>query len=274
MSDTLGSSLATDVATEPTSAGNLRGRTILITGASSGVGRHLALMLGASGANVICCARRADLLDDVVQAISAAGGQAMAQACDVSDQASIGAAFDAATARFGVIDSIIANAGINHAGPAAKVSTESLDALLGVNLRGGFLTAQEGARRLIAEGGPSSPRRIIFIASILGLRPQAGAALYASTKAGIIMLAKGLALEWAKYDITVNAICPGFMPTDIADDWLASEAGRLTVSRWPRKRAMPLAELDSSVLFLLGAGSGSVTGNALVVDDGQSLASA
>lgn len=251
----------------------LVGRTVLITGASSGVGRDLARSLAGAGANVVACARRRAMLDDLVAEIESAGGSAFAQDCDVTDASAITAAFDAGEARYGPIDSVIANAGINHAGPAMKLEVAQIDAILSVNLRGAFLTAQEGARRMIAaDDAADAPRRILFVASILGLRPQAGAAVYSATKAGVVMLAKSLALELARHRISVNALCPGYMPTDIVDDWFESEGGKRQIAGWPRRRLMPVAELEAAVHYLLSTGAGSVTGTSLTVDDGQSLA--
>lgn len=251
----------------------LVGRNILLTGASSGVGRHLAVMLAASGAHVVCCARRVSELDALVAEIRAQGGAASAQVCDVADAGSITAAFDAAEGMVGPIDSVIVNAGINHAGPASRASIEALDQIMAVNLRGAYLTAREGARRMIASGPPSPdrPRRIVFIASILGRRAQAGAAMYSATKAGVLMLAKSFALEWARHEINVNAILPGYMPTDIVADWFASDAGKAQVDGWPRRRLMPVSALDPAVLFLLSPEARAVTGTELVVDDAQSL---
>lgn len=253
---------------------DLEGRIILLTGASSGVGRHLAVMLAARGARLVCCARRQSELDSLVSGIEGTGGIAFAQSCDVGDAASIIAAFDAAEDRFGVVDSVIVNAGINNAGPATRISVDDLDRILGVNLRGAFLTAREGAKRMIASGIPEAqrPRRIIFIASILGRKAQAGAAAYSATKAGVLMLAKSLALEWARHEINVNAICPGYMPTDIVEEWFASDAGKAQVQGWPRRRLMPVADLDPAVTFLLSQAARSVSGTELTVDDTQSLA--
>lgn len=252
----------------------LANRTVLLTGASSGVGRHLALMLAGQGAHVVCCARRQSELDSLVAEIASAGGKATAQACDVADAASIVAAFDGAEQAAGPVDSVIVNAGINDAGPATKLPVEALDRIIGVNLRGAFLTAREGAKRMIASGPPAEerPRRIVFIASILGRRPQAGAAAYSATKAGVLMLAKSLALEWARHQINVNAILPGYMPTGIVADWFASDAGQEQVAGWPRRRMMPVADLDPAVLFLLSAQARSVSGTEITVDDTQSLA--
>lgn len=252
----------------------LEGRNILLTGASSGVGRHLALMLAGQGAHVTCCARRLADLELLVEQIVAAGGRATAQVCDVADAGAISTAFDAAERAAGIVDSIIVNAGINEAGPATRISVEALDRILAVNLRGAFLTAREGARRMIASGAPdpARPRRIVFVASILGKRPQAGAAVYSATKAGVVMLAKSLALEWARHEINVNAILPGYMPTDIVADWFESPAGEAQISGWPRRRLMPVEDLQPAVLFLLSAAARSVSGSELVVDDTQSLA--
>lgn len=252
----------------------LEGRNILLTGASSGVGRHLAAMLTAEGARVICCARRSNDLASLVDGISQIGGMALAQTCDVTDEASIAGAFDAGEAAFGPIDSVIVNAGVNHAGPATRLPAEFLDQIISVNLRGAFLTAREGARRMIAAKGAlgDSPRRILFIASILGNRPQAGAAIYSATKAAIIMLSRSLALEWARHEINVNAVLPGYMPTDIVAGWFASEAGQAQVQSWPRRRMMPVSDLDPAVRFLLSGEARAVSGAELTVDDTQSMA--
>jgi len=253
---------------------SLSGRNILLTGASSGVGRHLAKMLAGEGAHVICCARRQPELDSLVAEIKAAGGKATAQVCDVADAASIAAAFDVAEARAGLVDSVICNAGINVAGPAHSISVEDLDRILDINLRGAFLTAQQGAKRMIASGPPSEdrPRRIVFIASILGRKVNPGAAIYSATKAGVLMLTQSLAFEWARHHINVNAVMPGFMPTDIVEDWFTTDAGQAQIARWPRRRLMPVEDLDPAIRFLLSREARSVSGTEIVIDDTQRLA--
>lgn len=253
--------------------GVLAGRNIFLTGASSGVGRHIARMMAGEGAQVVCCARRRTELNAVVDEITEAGGTAFAKHCDVSDAASIKAAFDAAEDSVGFVDSVIVNAGINYAGPATQLAVSDLDQIIAVNFRGAFLTACEGAKRMIARGVPSEkqPRRIVFVASILGRRAQKGTAIYGATKAGVLMLAKTLALEWARHDINVNAVCPGYMPTEIVASWFESAAGKSQIAGWPRQRLLPVEDLDPAILFLLSPASRSITGGELTVDDAQSL---
>ena len=252
---------------------SLAGRNVLLTGASSGVGRHLARMLARHGARVVCCARREAELASLVAEIASAGGSAIAQVCDVSSEASVKAAFDRAEAEWGMVDSVIVNAGITNAMPAVKMSVESFDQLMAINLRGSFLTAREAGLRMIAAGppDPSVPRRVVFIASTTARKPEKGAVAYGASKAGMVMIAKTLALEWARHDINVNAILPGFMPTEIVTSYLESDEGRQQIAGWPRKRVMPVEDIDAAVRFLLSAGSRSVSGIELVVDDLQAL---
>ena len=251
----------------------LAGRNILLTGASAGVGRHFAHVLAREGAHVACCARRKDQLDALVSEIEADGGRATAIVCDVADDASIRAAFDTAERAAGMVDSVIVNAGVNQAGPAHSIAVAELDRIVAINLRGAFLTAREGAARMIAAGtAAATPRRVVFVASILGRKVQPGAAAYSATKAGVLMLARSLAHEWARHEINVNAILPGFMPTEIVSDWFESEKGKAQIAGWPRRRMMPVADLDPALLFLLSAEARSVSGSEIVIDDTQSLA--
>lgn len=253
---------------------SLAGRNVLLTGASSGVGRHFAHLLAGKGAHVACCARRKEQLDTLVEDIGADGGKAIPIVCDVADAGSIRDAFDAAERAAGTIDTVIVNAGINHAGPAHSIAVDDLDRILAVNLRGAFLSAREGAARMIASGPPDErkPRRVVFVASILGRKAQPGAAAYSATKAGVLMLTKSLANEWARHEINVNAILPGYMPTEIVSDWFESEKGKAQIAGWPRRRLMPVEDLDPALLFLLSPEARSVSGSEIVIDDTQSLA--
>lgn len=254
--------------------GSLTGRHLLLTGASSGVGRHLAKFLAGEGAHITCCARRRAELDSLVAEIEAAGGKANAQVCDVADADSIVAAFDGAESAAGLVDSVICNAGINVAGPAHSITVEDLDRIMSINLRGAFLTAQQGAKRMIASGKPTEekPRRVVFIASILGRKATAGTAIYSTTKAAVLMLTQSLALEWARHQINVNAILPGYMPTDIVEEWFASKPGQNQIAGWPRGRLMPVNDLDPGLKFLLSPEARSVSGAEIVIDDTQRFA--
>lgn len=250
--------------------GQLRDRRILVTGASSGVGAHVARMLAGEGAHVVAAARRTEALEALVREIESAGGSASAVRCDVSDEDSIAAAFDAAGEP---VDSVIVNAGVNAAGPAIDLSSADFDRIMGTNLRGAFLTAREAGRRMVANAGAlgDRPKRIVLVASILGLDPAPGAVAYAASKAGVIMLARGLAREWARHGINVNALCPGYMKTEIVADWFETELGAKQIASWPRRKLMAVNELDGVMLYLLSAGAAATTGAILKVDDAQSL---
>ena len=250
----------------------LADRKILITGASSGVGRHFALTLARNGAAVACCARRVPMLEALVAEIRAEGGSAQAIACDVGSAESISVAFDEAQGALGAIDSVICNAGVQTAGSALKLEVGDLDSFLSVNLRGAFLTAREGARRISTDAVAESRRRIVFISSILGLRPMAGTSAYGASKAAMNMMTRTMALEWARRGITVNAICPGFMKTEITEENLDPQTAEAQLARWPRHRFMALSQLDGPLLFLLSEAAAGTTGNALVIDEAQSLA--
>ena len=145
---------------------------------------------------------------------------------------------------------------------------------MSINLRGAFLTAQQGAKRMIASGKPTEekPRRVVFIASILGRKATAGTAIYSATKAAVLMLTQSLALEWARHQINVNAILPGYMPTDIVEEWFASRPGQDQIAGWPRGRLMPVKDLDPGLKFLLSPEARSVSGAEIVIDDTQRFA--
>ncbi|MEZ5916768.1 MAG: SDR family oxidoreductase [Parvularculaceae bacterium] len=253
------------------SASALAGRTALITGASSGLGRHMAKLAAAAGARVVAGARRIDRLESLAQEVKAAGGALIPVALDVESESSIKAAFDEAESAFGTVDTVIANAGLNAAGSALDLDADALDQLLRVNIRGVYLTAREAARRLIdtkkAESG-----RIILLGSVGSLRPLAGLTAYSMSKAAVAMMGKGLAREWARYGVTVNTICPGWIVTELNEEWLAGEGGQKLVKTFPRRRAMKPGDLDGTVLFLASDASAAVTGAVVSIDEGQALA--
>jgi NAD(P)-dependent dehydrogenase (short-subunit alcohol dehydrogenase family) len=251
---------------------DLTGRTALITGASSGIGERWARILGAAGAKVVLAARRTDRLEAVKAEIIAAGGQALAVAMNVADEASTKAAYDAAEAAFGVVDTVVANAGMNSEGPAVDLPVDEFDRLMSVNLRGAFLTVREGARRLIADGAKEKEHgRIVINASITANAVEPGLAAYAASKAGVQHMGKVLARDWARFGINVNVICPGYIKTDISGDWFLTPGGEKQINGFPRRRLMAESDLDTALLYLCSDASRCVTGSSFTIDDGQSL---
>jgi NAD(P)-dependent dehydrogenase (short-subunit alcohol dehydrogenase family) len=247
----------------------LSGRTVLITGASSGLGRHFAKIVAAAGAKVVLAARRKDRLAALADEI---GANAFAVEMDVEDEASIIAGFDAAEARLGPVDGVIANAGMNAQGMALDLAVEDFDRMMRVNLRGVFLTAREGARRMIAAGSKESGRgRVLLVASLGAHKVLPGLAAYCASKAGVVTMGKALAREWANRGINVNSVCPGFISTELNDEFLESEAGRKMVAGFPRRRLMREDDLDATVIHLLSDASRGITGAAFDLDDGQGL---
>lgn len=250
---------------------DLTGRTALITGASSGLGARFARMLAAQGVNVVLGARRLDRLTSLAEEIRSAGGTVLPVEMDVEDEASIIAAYDQAQAAFGTVDTVIANAGMNAQGPATDLPSDDLAQLLRINVQGVYLTAREGARRLIASED-SSRGRIILLGSVGSLRPLAGLTAYSTSKAGVAMLGKGLAREWARHGINVNTICPGWIKTELNTEWLDGEGGQKLIKTFPRRRVMNPEHLDGLVTFLSSDASSAITGGVFAADDGQSLA--
>ncbi|OJV34772.1 SDR family NAD(P)-dependent oxidoreductase [Sphingomonas sp. 67-36] len=251
---------------------DLAGRIALVTGASSGIGRQLALSLARGKARVVLAAHRTGLLDAVKADIEAAGGEALSVAMDVSDEGSIIAAFDAAEAAFGSVDSVVANAGLAIGGSALGIKAEDFDRVVDVNLRGVFLTAREGARRMIASGAPERGHgRIVLISSITANYVTAGQVTYSASKAAVQQMGRVMAKDWAGKGVNVNVVCPGYIRTDLNDDYLDRDKGRTMIAGFPRPRVMTIDVLDPMILYLCSDASAQVTGSVFTIDDGQSL---
>lgn len=249
---------------------DLAGRVVLVTGASSGLGERFARICANSGARVALAARRVDRLESLCVELGAE--TAMAVPLDVVDEASTIAAYDAIAARFGPVDSIIANAGITASSLALDMPIEEFDRVTGVNLRGVFLTAREGARRMIAAGSATREHgRIVVISSITANVASKGLSAYSASKAGVLHLGRILALEWARKGINVNMILPGYIATEMNGDFFATEAGQREIAKMTRRRLMREDDLEAMVLFLASDAARAVTGSAFTIDDGQSL---
>ena len=258
--------------TRPSYSFDLSGRTVLVTGASSGIGRHIARLLARGGANVAIGARRVALLAELEAELQDLGGRVLALPLDVAEEASIISAFDAIEDAFGPANSVIANAGISMAKGALSVSAADFDALMAVNIRGVFLTAREGARRMIASGSAErGDGRILLISSITGQQPPAGLVAYASSKAAVNQMARTMAKDWARKGINVNALAPGYIQTEMTDELWETDHGRELLASFPRQRLMDPDALDVLTLYLCSAASAQITGSIFTVDDGQTL---
>jgi NAD(P)-dependent dehydrogenase (short-subunit alcohol dehydrogenase family) len=251
---------------------DLAGRVAFVTGASSGLGRRFATILAASGAKVVIGARRAALLDTLADEIAAAGGEALVVTLDVTNEESIIAAFDAAAARFGPVDTVVANAGLNVAGSALGLAAAAFDQMIAVNLRGVFLTVREGARRMVAAGALERGHgRIVIISSITAHHPSAGVAPYSATKAAVAQMGRSLARDWAGKGINVNVLCPGYVATEMNDAIWETSAGQTLLDGFARRRVMDESALDPMILYLVSDASAQTTGSIFTIDDGQTL---
>ena len=248
--------------------GGLSGRAALITGASSGLGRHFSLTLARRGTNVAVAARRMEMLESLAGEIENAGRRAVPIQLDVTDPDSVRLAVEQAEAALGPIGILVNNSGVAPADSALDVDEATWDRVMDTNLKGAWITAQETARRMIrAETGGS----IVNIASVLSIRVQKGAAPYAVSKAGVLQMTKALAIEWARYGIRVNAIAPGYIETDISRVFMQSDAGRRMVKSIPQRRFGQPEDLDGALLFLASEASAYVTGALIPVDGGHTL---
>jgi len=249
--------------------GRVAGRVALITGASSGLGKRFAKVLAAEGAKVIVAARRKERLDQLVGEI---GGAVFAVQCDVTDEGHVIAMFDAAEARFGLVDTVVNNAGMTHADNALTQDIAEFRRIMDLNVTSVWCVAREAARRLIKAGPEQSSRgRIVNIASMAGRIVVPNVSAYNASKAACAHLTRSLAREWARYGINVNALSPGYVATELTKEWLNGEGGAKTIGKSPRRRVMDETSLDEALLFLCSDNAKFVTGTDVLVDDAQTL---
>ncbi len=247
------------------SSTQLLAKRALITGASSGLGAHFAQLLASQGADVVLVARRVGALDAVADKVRSHGHSVVTIAIDVTDSASLAGLADAA----GPVDILINNAGVVREGAALTHTENDWDTVLDTNLKAMFLVAQALAPGMRERGGAC----IVNVASILGLRQAGGVVSYAVSKAGVIQLTKSLALEWARYGIRVNAMAPGYIETDLNQDFWGTDAGKALIKRIPQRRLGQLSDLDGPLLLLASDASRYMTGSVLAVDGGHLVSS-
>jgi len=249
---------------------NLEGKIALVTGASSGLGARFAQVLAQAGAQVVLASRRTERLKELRAEIEASGGAAHVVALDVTDYASIKSAVAHAETEAGPIDILVNNSGVSTTQKLVDVTPEDYAYVMDTNQRGAFFVAQEVAKRMIAraKGDPKKQHRIINIASVAGLRvlPQIG--IYCMSKAAVVHMTKSMAVEWGKYGINVNAICPGYVRTEINEAYFETDQGQALVNMLPRKRVGKPEDLDGLLLLLAVDESHFINGSIVSADDG------
>jgi NAD(P)-dependent dehydrogenase (short-subunit alcohol dehydrogenase family) len=251
---------------------NFEGKIALVTGASSGLGARFAKVLAEAGAQVVLASRRTERLKELRAEIEADGGAAHVVSLDVTDYGSIKSAIAHAETEAGPIDILVNNSGVSTTQRLVDVTPEDYAYVMDTNQRGAFFVAQETAKRMIAraKGDPKKQHRIINIASVAGLRvlPQIG--IYCVSKAAVVHMTKSMAVEWGRYNINVNAICPGYISTEINQEHFNSEQGRALVNMLPRKRVGEPRDLDGLLLLLASDEAHFINGAIMTADDGMS----
>ena len=252
---------------------DLSGRVALVTGASSGLGAHFARTLARAGAGVVLASRRLEKLKDLRARIEGEGGDAHVIECDVNDLDSIKSAVAHAETEMGSIDILINNSGVSTTQRLQDVTEEDFNFIFDTNVRGAFFVAQEVGKRMIARSKGAAPGsftggRIINIASMAGLKvlPQIG--VYCMSKAAVIQMTKAMAMEWGRFGINVNAICPGYIDTEINHEHWKTEQGQKLISMLPRKRVGEPKDLDAVLMMLASDASHFVNGAVIAADDG------
>lgn len=253
---------------------DLSGRVALITGASSGLGTQFAHTLAKAGAAVVLAGRRLERLKTLRADIESQGGDAHVVGMDVTDVGSIRAAVAHAETEVGAIDILINNSGVSTTERLVDVTEETYDFVFDTNTRGAFFTAQEVAKRMLARAKGSAPGtftggRIVNIASAAGLRTMPQIGVYCMSKAAVVHMTRVMAAEWGRFGITTNAVCPGYIDTEINHHHWQTEGGQKLISMLPRKRVGQPKDLDALVVMLCSAQSDFINGAIISADDGM-----
>jgi NAD(P)-dependent dehydrogenase (short-subunit alcohol dehydrogenase family) len=252
---------------------NLEGKVALITGASSGLGKRFAQVLSQAGAKVVLASRRTERLKELRAEIESSGGAAHVVALDVMDYQSVKSAVAHAETEAGTIDILVNNSGVSTMQKLTEVTPSDFEYVFGTNVRGSFFVAQEVAKRMMmrSQGASKPPHRIINIASVAGLRPFPQIGLYAMSKAAVVQMTKAMALEWGRHGINVNAICPGYIDTELNHHHWKTEQGQKLISMLPRRRVGKPGDLDGLLLLLAADESQFMNGAVISADDGFSV---
>lgn len=255
---------------------DLSGRVAFITGASGGLGAQFARVLSSAGAAVVLASRRLEKLKDLRAEIEATGASAHVVELDVTDPGSIRSAVAHAETEVGSIDILVNNSGVTTTQRLEEVDAENFDYVFDTNVKGAFFVAQEVGKRMLARARGAAPGsytggRIVNVASMAGLRvlPQIG--VYAMSKAAVVHMTRAMALEWGKYGINVNAICPGYIETEMNHHHWATDQGRKLVQMMPRKRVGQPEDLDALIVMLCSNESHFMNGAVIAADDGFAL---
>jgi len=252
---------------------DLSGRVAFVTGASSGLGAQFAKTLARAGAAVVLASRRVEKLKELRARIEGEGGDAHVVELDVTDHGSIKAAVARAETEVGPIDVLVNNSGVNVRQRLQDVTPDDYDFIFDTNLKGAFFVAQEVGKRMLARADGSAPGtyiggRIINIASVSALKSVANIGAYGMSKAALVQMTKAMALEWGRFGINVNALCPGYIATELNEALWATEAGAKLVSILPRKRVGKAEDLDGLIVLLASGQSHFVNGAVIAADDG------
>ena len=252
---------------------DLSGRVALVTGASSGLGAQFAKTLAKAGAGVVLAGRRLERLKTLRAEIEGDGGDAHVVELDVTDHDSIKSAVAHAETEMGTIDILVNNSGVGTTQLLTEVTEDDFDFVFGTNTKGAFFVAQEVGKRMIARSRGAAPGtftggRIVNIASMAGLKPLSRIGVYAMSKAAVVHMTRAMALEWGRHGINVNAICPGYIDTEINHHQWDTEQGRKLVAMMPRKRIGQPQDLDAVLMMLCANESHFVNGAVIQADDG------
>jgi NAD(P)-dependent dehydrogenase (short-subunit alcohol dehydrogenase family) len=252
---------------------DLSGRVAFITGASGGLGAQFARTLARAGAAVVLASRRVEKLKELRAQIEGEGGDAHVLELDVTDVDSVKSAVAHAETEVGSIDILVNNSGVSTTQRIQDVSEADYDHVFDTNTKGAFFVAQEVGKRMLARAKGAAPGtftggRIINIASMAGLRvlPQIG--IYCMSKAAVVHMTKAMALEWGRFGINVNAICPGYIDTEINHQHWQTEQGQKLIQMLPRKRVGQPQDLDAVLVMLCSNESHFINGAVIAADDG------